>query len=148
MRRFWSKVKRGPGCWEWQAGTFGDTGYGAFFFNGKNQGAHRVVYEMRHGTIPKGMCICHTCDNRLCVKPSHLFLGTQKENIQDAANKGRMKGNPTIRGTGNPKAKLTATQVKAIRNDTRQLRTIASDYNVTYGLIGMIKRKEIWKHLQ
>ena len=144
--RFWSKVKRGPGCWEWQAGTSEGYGY-SYFYGGSGQGAHRVMYKMGRGTIPKEMRVCHRCDNRLCVRPSHLFLGTQKENIQDAANKGRLKGNTTVKGIGNPKAKLTEAQVKAILKDTRQLRAIASDYSVTYGLVGMIKRREIWKHI-
>ena len=149
MRRFWSKVKRGPGCWEWQAAS--RNGYGMFSVGGRKGGmvsAHRHVWEMSHTTIPEGKVICHTCDNRVCVRPSDLFIGTQQDNLQDASNKGRLKGNKTIKGERNPKSKLTEEQVRSIRDDDRQLRVIASDYGVTYGLIGMIKRRKIWKHIQ
>lgn len=100
--RFWSKVNKtdnANGCWEWQAGRFGG-GYGkiAVKHNGKWTGlyAHRVSYELTHGPIPDGMCVCHSCDNPKCVNPSHLWIGTQIENIKDRDIKGRLvHGVPT-----------------------------------------------------
>lgn len=86
---FWSNVVVDPnGCWLWQAGKF-TAGYGAFQVDGKICYAHRIAYELQHGEIPKGAHLLHTCDTPACVNPDHLNPGTQKDNIQDAARKGR-----------------------------------------------------------
>lgn len=88
MDRFWNKVKKTDNCWFWTAGTF-DDGYGKFKFEKKNRKAHRISWLLTNGDIPEGMLVCHHCDNPLCVKPSHLFLGTPKDNTQDMIKKGR-----------------------------------------------------------
>lgn len=90
--RFWSKVKTGPDCWEWQAGAATNNGYGRFWIS-KERGhevAHRYSWELQNGPVPDGMSVCHHCDNPLCVRPDHLFLGTHAENIQDAVGKGKI----------------------------------------------------------
>jgi hypothetical protein len=82
VERFWDKVKRGPGCWQWQGKPM-DTGYGGIRFGGKNRTAHRVSYELNTGPIPAGMQIDHSCRNRLCVNPAHLRLVTDGQNKQN-----------------------------------------------------------------
>lgn len=88
--RFWRKVKKGEenSCWEWIAGRTID-GYGSFWFNNRVMKSHKVSYLLHTGDVPTGMCVCHTCDNPLCVNPKHLWLGTQLENIEDRQKKGR-----------------------------------------------------------
>ncbi len=76
-------------CWEWTAATRGN-GYGAFKFNRKGIDAHRMSYILFHGEIAKGLLVCHSCDNRVCVNPKHLFLGTSKQNYEDAVSKGKI----------------------------------------------------------
>jgi len=92
MERFYSKINKiEDGCWEWTAGLRGKTGYGAIKVDGKVLDAHRLSYTLHKGEIPKGMYVCHSCDNRKCVNPDHLFLGSAKDNWQDAVDKGRIK---------------------------------------------------------
>lgn len=95
--RFWAKVQMGRAgdCWLWRA-SVGRNGYGQFtwasrYGRQRPVGAHRVAYELTRGLIVgEAMLVCHTCDTPLCVNPSHLFLGTQTDNMQDASAKGRL----------------------------------------------------------
>lgn len=99
------------GCWLW-IGATGSDGYGKAIVDGRSRRAHRVSWEMFRGEIPPDVVICHRCDNPPCVNPSHLFLGTQLDNIADRHSKGRSAG---PRGVLNPNAKLNPKAVREIR---------------------------------
>lgn len=133
--RFWSYVaKVDVGCWEW-IGTRVPAGYGQIRFRRKNLSAHRLSYQIHHGHDPGRMSVCHSCDNPSCVRPEHLFLGTQVDNIADAMSKGRvscgakhaatipsgenhwsrLKPERLARGVQNGRARLTESDVVEIR---------------------------------
>lgn len=99
--------------------------------------AHRFAYEQAHGPIGQGLHCCHHCDNRLCVNPAHLFLGTNQDNINDRVRKGRSHRNPTYKGEGHPKARLTVDDVVEIRRrwdaGEGQLKEIGVAFGVSKG---------------
>lgn len=133
-------------CIEWE-GAINSTGYGSVRVGGKTVGAHRLAYERAYGPIPDdvpgyhGMCVMHTCDNRRCVNPEHLKLGTHQDNMTDMYSKGRR---PAPAGERNPSVKLTQEQVDYIRSSNKSLRALAAELGVTYGHIGKIRRGELW----
>lgn len=130
-------------CIEWPYFKNAD-GYGKKMFKGKVKMAHRLAWEEVFGPIPEGMCVCHACDNRGCVNPEHLFLGTHKDNMADMASKGRSR---VSLGQNNPNVKLTEKEVLSIREDGRTQKEIAEEYNVSRQLVGAIKRNELWRSL-
>lgn len=85
--RFWKKVNKTPDCWEWIR-CLSSYGYGKFALNGESITAHRVAFYLEHGRFPEKFLL-HKCDNRRCVRPSHLWEGTQADNMHDAIAKGR-----------------------------------------------------------
>lgn len=138
------------GCWLWIGGV--DTkGYGRVSSSNTTEGpclAHRASYELAHGPIPDGMFVCHKCDTPCCVNPSHLFLGTAKDNMQDMVRKGRKAPIPDQRGERAYASKLTDSQARAILADQRRHRLIAADYGVSRSAIRHIKYGERFGHLK
>lgn len=86
--RFWSKVQKTDGCWEWQGGRF-NFGYGRAWDGERQVLAHRLAFALTSGAIPDGLHVLHKCDVPLCVNPAHLFLGTHADNMADKCAKGR-----------------------------------------------------------
>lgn len=148
--RFWKRVQHGPSCWLW-SGAVGNHGYGVFSVGHQYYTAHRFSYELAHGPIPEGMFVCHTCDNRRCVNPDHLFLGTPADNIHDMYSKGRQKIGVKARGEQHWHTTLTEEQVQAIRSEYGKggviLRTLAERYDVSLQTIHRIVKRQVWKHL-
>lgn len=157
--RFWSKVnKNGPvpqhcpyigECWEW-TGRRSGSGYGTVVVFKKQQVAHRVAWGLANGPIPDGMLVCHRCDNPVCVRPDHLFLGTHLDNMRDMWAKGRAR--PGIkRGTEQSQAKLTDERVCEIRQKHKaglgSYRSLAREYGVGETAIARIVRNERWRHV-
>lgn len=135
------------GCWLW-AGAGKGNGYGNFQYEGRYLPAHRAAYLLFNGHVDSDMDVCHRCDNRACVNPDHLFLGTRLENMQDCAAKGRIAKGDRLnsrRGEDGPRSKLTWEQVRDIRSSDLPAKAIAARYGVTNDNINRIRRNETWK---
>lgn len=143
-RNFWSKVRvnAATGCWEWTACR--NRRYGGFQAAGKLMYAHRVAYVLQAGVIPDGLCVCHKCDNTLCVRGDHLFLGTAADNNKDRALKGRSCRTP---GELRWSAKLTEAEVLAIRASTKTHRELAVEYGISNQQVSRIISRKRWAHL-
>lgn len=144
--RFWRRVdksKHQNGCWEWTAWIL-KTGYGGFQLStNKPIKAHRYSWILHNGQIPEGMMVCHRCDNRKCVRPDHLFLGTAKQNNDDALEKGRMKRRKH--------QKLTEDLVRFIRSEERDcanLIEIAKSYGVHFTIVWRAYKGKTWRDVK
>ncbi len=98
VKRFWNNVDQAGDCWKWKA-CKDPNGYGQMSMLGKNIRSHRLSWIIHYGPIPKGLFVCHRCDNPECTNPKHLFLGNNLDNMKDAYKKGRLKN---LTGPSNP----------------------------------------------
>src|SRR5258708_1954412 len=153
--RFWRHVEISPGCWLWTGGTA--NGYGLMREKGQHVYAHRFSFELHFTSIPTGLQVHHDCpagDNPACVKPDHLWLGTQDENVQDCIAKGRKPPGyylehpeAILRGTSHPAAKLDEKAVLTIRSEAadgvRPVR-LAERFGVSDSMIYRIIKRLAW----
>lgn len=166
---FWRNVDRRnlAGCWPWLLAV-DDHGYGRVRYHQHEWKAPRLAWTLTHGD-PGDSSVLHHCDNPLCCNPSHLFLGTQSDNMRDSSQKGRHPRNangylpsgerhharsrPEVmaRGERNASAKLTADDVRSIRRardaQLGTLRGLALKYGVTKGTINFIAKRKTWRHI-
>lgn len=143
LKRFWDKVDRleEEDSWNWVAGASAspdsNIGYGCFYIKASAFKSHRVSFYIEHGFDPGDLLVCHTCDNRLCCNPNHLFLGTHLDNIQDRDSKGRQRA--FFYGEDHAGCKLLDEEVNEIRNSKAQGVVLAKIYGVTPTTISKIR---------
>ncbi len=159
--RFWKKVDKSPnekGCWNWTGKPHrkadGKDWYGRFTVNRKCENAHRWSYRFTHGEIPDGLFVLHTCDNPLCVNPSHLYLGTDADNTRDKIERDRFRDKFD-------RPQLSPEQIELIRNEyalgeltleqvgERHERTLTTIWRATRGVDRKIESTEekFWKRV-
>lgn len=146
--RFWAKVEKTGGCWNWTA-AHNKRGYGRIRISGKSAHTHRISWELHNGPIPEGLWVLHKCDNPPCVNPAHLFLGTYKYNIADMIKKGRVP-----RGESVSRAKLSWNNVEQIRSmyrgngGTLSQRELSKKFGVGQASISRVVTMKGWNPLR
>lgn len=147
-RRFGEKVKvdEETGCWEW-IGAKNKTGYGVVTVDGKRTSAHRIAWVLWHNEpIPSGKHICHTCDNRACVNPAHLFTGSHKDNMQDMSQKLKKSRGKTRDPDKLPKTEIL--EIRAASNRGLSFWEIAQKHKVTPSEVHVIVERTDWPWMQ
>lgn len=129
-------------CLNWNLYVSKTIGYGTISHRNKLKLIHRISYLLFKGKIPKNMCVLHTCDNRKCINPDHLFIGTKGDNNRDRANKNR-----SIKGEKHPIAKLTDSLALEIYYSPLSSREAAKYYGISATLVKNIRRKTAWRHI-
>lgn len=135
------------GCWYW-CGPMHPHGYGMFNYKGRSQFAHRPSYEIYKSQIPKGMNVLHECDNRMCVNPDHLFLGTQKDNVHDMMKKGRRSSTAGENHGCSILRDIDIILIKEAISHGFTGASIAKYYKICRSTVSRIKLGKDWKHLK
>lgn len=172
---FWHKTKKSGDCLLW-TGAVGKSGYGAVGYQYKNWSAHRLAWFFINGEIPNGLIVCHKCDNKLCVNPDHLWLGTHQDNSHDMVRKGRsakgkrsparlypeslkrgddhwsrQKPKLVTKGSRHHKAKITESTVKSIRervSNGENIKLISEEFDMHLSSIYLMVNRKTWKHVK
>jgi len=134
-------------CWEWKGTINKVHGYGYIMINRKMYRAHRLAYELFVGPIPEGLCVCHHCDNKACVNPNHLFIGTNQDNVDDKVQKGRQY---KPKGEEHSQSKFNNEQIKEICKQVKMGETqakVAERFNVHPSAISRIVNHKRWDHI-
>lgn len=145
-RRFWSHVNKTETCWLWDKPKPGPTGgYGKMRWRGRSRPSHVISWEIANGPVPVGLFVCHRCDVRACVRPDHLFLGTQQDNIRDCSQKGRIS-----RGEHRPHHKITESDVLSIRAQKAAGKSsyrLAAEFGISRPMVMQIVHRRRWAHV-
>ena len=160
MRKLLDKIKykvTDKECWEITSHKSRRAGYPVFRINGKLLSAHRIIYEEEKGSIPEGLLVLHSCDNRECINPDHLRIGTYKDNLEDVRRRyglshiGKNSKPPVMRGSKNPISKLKEKDVLDIRKKVllgETQKSLAEYYGVSRPTISRIISGHKWGWLK
>jgi hypothetical protein len=135
-------VKDKNGCWNVTShirSSYGE-GYTRAHYNGRRDYIHRIFYEIHKGPIPKGMCVCHKCDNPVCINPKHMFLGTLADNVHDAQSKGRIRNSPKLN-------EASVRQIRDMISEGITQREIGAMFGVGFTTICEIAKRRNWAWL-
>ena len=143
-QRFLDAFEQQESCWIW-LGSPSSSGYGQCLYKEKHWSAHRLSYTLYRGEIPKGKLVCHTCDNKLCVNPEHLYVGTHKDNNRDTYARNRMPlryGHLAINV-----AKLSEEAAREIKYSNIETKTLCQKHQVNQSQISRIRNGKTWKNI-
>lgn len=140
-------VDEETGCWNYMGHVNPENGYGYLQIKRKNRLAHRLSYLLHKGPVANGLYVCHKCDNRTCINPAHLWLGTHDENMADRHAKGRTKSGVSL-GENHGNSKLTAEIVRAIRASGQTDTALSRKYKVSRTTISDARSGKTWSHVR
>lgn len=145
VARFESNVRKTDSCWLW-TGCLNSSGYGTISVDGKCYLSHRLSWDLFKSKKIGKKFVLHMCDVRSCVNPSHLFTGSQKDNISDMITKGRQRAG-RLTGTKHGMSKLSEDDVRTIRASKQSASVLAKQFSISRSNVGMIRTGKTWRHL-